>query len=220
MDVFPNKAKVSFGNFSVEYKNNYKIVTNKGYTPVVKYLLWQRGCPKPADADDTTKYAASFEVPLRSVALTSSTYFGALEVMGERAALKLIDDFNVYSSSPCVHEQLDKGSTVLASALWEADLGFYTVPDATSGVKVANKKLNDLKIEASFASCSWDTITEKCVSYKSLPGLVYVADTRETTFYAQGEWIEYHGLFFNRESKVMDVTDMARERWLCHSASK
>jgi len=41
MDVFPNKAKVSFGNFSVEYKNNYKIVTNKGATPVVKYLLWQ-----------------------------------------------------------------------------------------------------------------------------------------------------------------------------------
>jgi len=47
-----------------------------------------------------------------------------------------------------------------------------------------------------------------------------VANTRETTFYAEGEWIEYHAVFFNRELKVMEVTDMARERWLCHSASK
>lgn len=34
-----------------------------------------------------------------------------VQVMGERAALKLINDFNVYSSSPCLHEQVDKGST-------------------------------------------------------------------------------------------------------------
>ena len=52
-------------------------------TSTTNVALWntqQRGCPKPADADDRTKYAASFEVPLRSVALTSSTYFGAMEV--------------------------------------------------------------------------------------------------------------------------------------------
>ena len=39
----------------------------------------------------------------------------------------------------------------------------------------------------------------------------------ETNFYAMGEWIKYHALFFNREKAVQEVTDSSRERWLCHS---
>ena len=86
-DAFPEKARVAFANFAVEYKKTYKIVTNNGATPPLKYLLWQRGCPKPAEADSkngdgSSIYAGVFEVPLRSVAITSATYFGALEVMG------------------------------------------------------------------------------------------------------------------------------------------
>lgn len=46
---------------------------------------------------------------------------------------------------------------------------------------------------------------------------VQVADTVETNFYAMGEWIKYHALFFNREKAVQKVTDSSRERWLCHS---
>lgn len=222
-DAFPEKARVAFANFAVEYKKTYKIVTNKGATPPLKYLLWQRGCPKPSEADSKSGdgspvYAGVFEIPLRSVAITSATYFGALEVMGERAALRLINDFGLYTSLPCVHKQVADKYTLVKTGKWSPSVGYHTVPNATNGVKVPDEDLNALKIEATFAACSLNAATQKCELWStSHPGLVQVADTMETNFYAMGEWIEYHALFFNRETAVQQVTDLSRERWLCHS---
>ena len=217
-DAFPEKTRVAFANFAVEYKKTYKIVTNNGATPPLKYLLWQRGCPKPAEADSkngdgSSIYAGVFEVPLRSVAITSATYFGALEVMGERAALRLINDYGLYTSLPCVHKQVADKYTLVKTGTWALSVGFYNVPNKTSC-----DDLNVLKIEATFSGCQLDAATQKCQLWStSHPGLVQVADTMETNFYAMGEWIEYHALFFNRETAVQQVTDLARERWLCHS---
>ena len=140
-DAFPEKARVAFANFAVEYKKTYKIVTNKGATPPLKYLLWQRGCPKPAEADSkngdgSSVYAGVFEIPLRSVAITSATYFGALEVMGERAALRLINDWGLYTSLPCVHKQVADKYTLVKTGTWDPSVGYHTVPNMTSGVKV------------------------------------------------------------------------------------
>ena len=211
MDVFPEKGKVVFANFAVEYRNTYKIVTNRAAG--VKYLLWQRGCRKPTDEQvgGYNQYAGVFEIPLRSVALTSASYFGAIEVMGERAAVRMVDSFKLYGSSPCMQKQHADGWTVLNNAwpapMWDAESGFYTV--AGDGSKQPDARLNALQIEATFHS----------TSTKAAPGLVQVSDLVENNFYAMGEWIEYHAFFFNREKEVASITDEARLRWQCHSGS-
>jgi hypothetical protein len=81
-------------------------------------------------------HADVFEVPLRSMAITSATYFGALEVMGERAALRLINDYGLYTSLPCVHKQVADKYTLVKTGTWAPSVGFYNVPNKTSGVKV------------------------------------------------------------------------------------
>ena len=154
MDVFPEKAKVFLANFAVEYRNTYKIVTNKAAADL-KYLLWQRGCKKPTEdqVGGYSQYAGVFEIPLRSVALTSASYFGAMEVMGERTAVRMVDSFQLHSSSPCMLKQAADGWTVVNNAfpapLWDADSGFYRTVD---GRKIPDEKLNNLKIEATFHS--------------------------------------------------------------------
>jgi hypothetical protein len=176
-DAFPDKAKVAFAGFAVEYKKTYKIVTNKNTMPELKYLLWQRGCPKPAEAD-STDYSGVFEVPLRSVAVTSSTYFGAFDFMGERTALRLIIDNQLYTNIPCMHKQVADQHTLLRTTKWDAKVGYHVV---TNGVKFPVAELNDLKIEASFSGCFVDDATQKCqikdTSHVSAlhPGLVTVS---------------------------------------------
>ena len=107
--------------------------------------------------------------------------------MGERAALRLINDYGLYTSLPCVHKQVADKYTLVKTGTWALSVGFYNVPNKTSC-----DDLNVLKIEATFSSCQFDAATQKCQLWStSHPGLVQVADTMETNFYAMGEWIEY-----------------------------
>ena len=77
-------------------------MTNKAVTPNKKYVLYQRGCPEPdvADAD------ASFAIPLRSVALSSSTYFPVMHYMGEKPAFRFYTFWRTYSGNACIHKQV------------------------------------------------------------------------------------------------------------------
>lgn len=223
MDVFPEKGMVSFADFSVEYKGTYKIVTNKGSTSPTKYLLWQRGCQKPPEADDKATFKASFEIPLRSIAMDSSTYFSAMEAMGERAALRYYtSSWGLFTSIPCIHKQVDQAWTELgrSTVKWNATRGgYFSKHNETTGETTLDTKLNALGIEATFASCFNDLQTGECTSYLQAPGVVVMADTRESSFYAMSEWVEYIALFFNREKKVGEIADTSRTRWLCHSAN-
>ncbi len=45
VDMFPSKVGGISADFSIEYRNTYKIVTNKVAKTV--YVLYQRGCEKP-----------------------------------------------------------------------------------------------------------------------------------------------------------------------------
>ena len=60
------------------------------------------GSPKP-DVDGATSY---FEIPLRSVALSSSTYFPVLHYMGEKPAIRLYLSGTMYSGNACMHKQV------------------------------------------------------------------------------------------------------------------
>ena len=117
-----------------------------------------------------------------------------------------------------MHKQVSDGYTMRMTGTWDSAVGFYTVPNAATGTKVPVADLNALNIEATFAGCNLDPVTQKCnLGSSAHPGLVQVADTMETSFYAMGEWMLYQAFFFNREKEVQEVTDTSRERWLCHS---
>ena len=56
--------------------------------------------PNVAGADD------AFEIPLRSVALSSSTYFPVMHYMGEKPAVRLYLSNNMYSTNACMQQQV------------------------------------------------------------------------------------------------------------------
>jgi hypothetical protein len=49
---------------------------------------------------------ASFQIPLRSVALSSSTYFPVMHYMGEKPAVRLYLSNNMYSTNACMQKQV------------------------------------------------------------------------------------------------------------------
>lgn len=47
---------------------------------------------------------------------------------------------------------------------------------------------------------------------------VMISSSSEETFYGVGEWAEFFGVFFNKESAVTNLADERRQRWLDQSA--
>lgn len=98
----------------------YKIVENKAANK--KYLLHQRGCTKSTDATVTAlkaeaAYAGEFDIPLKSVAIASTTYFPFMGQIGERPAMRVYDSFTAgHGTTPCMQKQWADGWIKLKSA--------------------------------------------------------------------------------------------------------
>jgi len=131
-DMFPHKIMSVDAQFSVEYRFHYKIVTNK--KAGTKYLLVQRGCTAPTDAEITAELlagvssmkdiTATFTVPLTSVALTSSTYFPVFHYMGEKQAIRLYTSPVMYSHNGCMQKQAADGHTLTNPAAYPYSLAW------------------------------------------------------------------------------------------------
>ncbi|EKX32924.1 hypothetical protein GUITHDRAFT_166586, partial [Guillardia theta CCMP2712] len=208
VDQFPDKVAPLFAKYGITYKNTYKIVENKVLNK--KYVLYQRGCSRPAAADGQD-IDGVFEIPLSKVYMSSSTYFGFMELMGERSSMRIIN--GLYSSSPCLHRQVSDGWTKNAPFTnWcSSTLGYCDLKDTdnnatTPNVQVPNEALNALKIEGSF-----------CTTGLVCKNPIMVSDISENNFYAAGEWIEYFSVFFNREAIVGQFADTTRQRWVTSS---
>ena len=98
----------------------YKIVENKAANK--KYLLHQRGCTKSTD-DTVTKlktkaaYAGEFDIPLKSVAVASTTYFPFMEQIGERPAMRVYSGWTAgHGTTPCMQKQWADGWIKMSSA--------------------------------------------------------------------------------------------------------
>lgn len=146
--------------FSVEYKNNYKIVKNSKAN--VTYVLTQCGTPAPSPAgfSNTTVF---FEVPLKNVASITTTSVAYLEMLGERVAIKAVDTEGLVSS-PCVQLGLeqneiigleDKNATLRAQQLNAVDLIFdsYLSDPSSANKTVITNEVNDpgpLNVSCSF----------------------------------------------------------------------
>jgi iron complex transport system substrate-binding protein len=94
--------------FSVEYFDNYKVVKIispfEKTTDTTKYILVQRGTTIP----DVLKNSALIEIPIRSLALTSSMHIGLLSYLNSEHVLTGLSSLQ-YVFSPKVIAMIDSG---------------------------------------------------------------------------------------------------------------
>ena len=129
VDYFPEKTAISHADgFTVEYFNNYKVVTVAapwlGAEDSATYLLVQCGTPSPEGFDD----AVTIEVPINSFVSMSTTYLPYLDAFGKLDTLVGVDS-GAFAYNPNVREMLNagnlaelgSGSTVNVEAALELD---------------------------------------------------------------------------------------------------
>mmetsp|Transcript_11626 Transcript_11626/g.18530 ORF Transcript_11626/g.18530 Transcript_11626/m.18530 type:complete len:576 (+) Transcript_11626:120-1847(+) len=235
-DMFPTKVKDVLAQFMVEYKDSYKIVTNK--VAGTKYVLVQRGCEAPTGIAGVT---ATFTIPLTVVAASSSTYFPVFHYMGEKQAIRLYTTDVMYSFNGCMQKQAAAGYTLLDSTGYDASheggnfvthTAYEARPTDDAGCKnctctgttMTNTSGRVGCAGTSNCTCSRDSTLNPTLNalgiqatfgtgFSSYKNAVRISDTTEESFYTVGEWIEYIAVFFNKEKEVIDLADLSRERW-------
>ena len=188
-DYFPKKANINYATgFSVEYQNNYKLVTVKNPYPdaktSLKYVLVQCGTPAP----EGFKQDRVITVPVNTVASLSTTHLPHL------AKLELVDKLIGVSNlkivnTPEVVEQIKAGKI--------AELGNNNV------------NLEQLLDQAPDLVTTYGTGNLQTDSHPKLleAGLKVAinAEYMENTPLGRSEWLKFTALFFNQEEKAEQV---------------
>lgn len=119
--------------FKVDYKLNYKVVTNTANGGNKEYVLYQCGTPMP----DRTRFSNTtvfVEIPVKNAATIATTSLAYIELLGRRSALRAVDTENLITS-PCIQYDLeqkkivpleDKNLTLRAEQFRAADVVFST----------------------------------------------------------------------------------------------
>lgn len=191
VDYFPEKVTITDAvNFSVEYHNNYKVVTVtnafNGADPFT-YVLVQCGTPAP-DADDFPAGTQFIEVSAGSIIAMSTTQLPHLTELGLVDKLVGLDSF-LYVNSPQVRELIKNGKLVEVGSGAEVnvELVLETDPDIvmTFGFNPTSDA-HPVLIEAGvFTALN--------------------AEWRERTPLGRAEWIKYTALFYNQEAKAEEI---------------
>ena len=179
--------------WEVQYEDDYKIVKNTKTGDV--HILHQCGLDPPSN-EDLPAYAKDgtmVEVPLTKIATTSTTYLAFLEMLGERKALKSYQSSFQYVSSPCLRK-MHRDGMIEEKDAW-ADPP--KLPD-----------LEALGVQATFAS-SWGMDEHNAVL------LTDTAEQQPNAVLKTAEYVEYVGLYFNREKEAAAAIEHIVANWLC-----
>ncbi|MDQ3536888.1 MAG: ABC transporter substrate-binding protein [Bacteroidota bacterium] len=192
-----NQLKVEFAKgFSVEYSDNYKMVTVhepwKGAPNPYKYLLVPEGNTIPEHDKDIQVV----KVPIRSIACLSTTHIPFLEMLEEHKTLTGFATTD-YISSPEVRKMIDQGMV--------RDLG----PDGSINLEV----LADLSPEAimAFGTGTNSGLFNK-VNQMGIP-VILNADYLESSALGRAEWIKFTSLFFNKEAEADSIFNSIRNNY-------
>jgi len=184
MDYFPEKVEVTHAeNFTVEYFNNYKLVTvisSLGET--IEYALVQCGTPTPDDLSDDTSV---IEVPVDNAITLSTTHTVHMVELGLLDQLVGMDSF-LYISSPDVRELIEENALVEVAPNFELNLEILL--EAEPGI-VTSGDFNPDQI----------TLLQDA-------GLNVALNTEylETSALGSAEWLKYTALFFNAEGAASE----------------
>ncbi|MGK7950005.1 MAG: ABC transporter substrate-binding protein [Xenococcaceae cyanobacterium] len=188
-DYFPKKVSIDRATgFSVEYQNNYKVVTVKNPWRQAKtgfqYVLVQCGTPAP----EGFKQDQIITVPVNTVASLSTTHLPHL------AKLELVDKLVGVSNLKLVNTP--------------------EVVEQIKANKIAELGNNNVNVErllelAPDLVTTYGTGNSQTDSYPKLleVGLKVAinAEYMENTPLGRSEWLKFTALFFNREEKAQKV---------------
>ena len=185
IDYFPEKITLTHTDgFSVEYFNNYKVVTvvtpYPGATESMQYALVQCGTPAPEGFLDEQ----IIEVPVQTVVTMSTTYLPFLDELGLLDRLVGLDDAT-YVSNPTVLKMAEEGKLTM--------LGYG------SGVNVEQALELSPDLILTYGSGAPDYDAHPVLIEAGLKTVVN-AEWLETSPLARAEWGKFIAVFFNKEA--------------------
>ncbi len=185
VDYFPEKAAVnSSEGFTIDYFNNYKVVTVKSPYPgaevAATYVLVQCGTPAPAGYKD----AIIIEVPVNRFVAMSTTYLPHLPTLNAVDKLVGLDSL-AFASTEAVRARIDAGDI--------AEVGF--------GAGVNVEQVLDLEPDMvmTYASGSADFDAQPKLEEVGIT-VVVNSDYLDTSPLGQAEWVKFLAAFFNQEA--------------------
>ena len=185
LDYFPEKTALTHTDgFSVEYFNNYKVVTvvtpYPGATESMQYVLVQCGTPAPEGFLDEQ----IIEVPVQTIVTMSTTYLPFLDELGLLDRLVGLDDAT-YVSNPTVLKMAEEGKLTM--------LGYG------SGVNVEQALELSPDLILTYGSGAPDYDAHPVLIEAGLKTVVN-AEWLETSPLARAEWGKFIAVFFNKEA--------------------
>src|SRR4051812_6925511 len=185
VDYFPEKIKLTHTNgFTIEYHNNYKVVTVKtpwqGAKEPLQYALVQCGTPAPAEF----KQEQIIEVPVKRFVSMSTTYLPFLDELGLLDRLVGLDDAT-YVNNEKVAKLAADGKLKM--------IGF--------GAKVNVEQALDLNPDLimTYAMGEADSDAHPKLIEAGLK-VVVNAEWLDTSPLGRAEWGKFLAVFFNREA--------------------
>lgn len=199
VDYFPAKVEIEYAeNFSVEYFNNYKVVTMlpwPGAEAPQTYVLVQCGTPAPEGFEE----AVTVEVPVQRFVGMTTTLLPHLESQGVLDRLIGVDT-TLFTSNETVLEMAAAGDVV-------------EIGGGGSGGDINMELLLSLEPDLVMAQefFAGGTTLEQLKN----AGITAVlnGDYADTSPLGQAEWGKYVALFFNTEAAATEVFDGVAERY-------
>ena len=184
--------------FSVEYHNNYKVVTvNKPWrdaNTTFTYILVQRGTPVPDDIGD----AQVIEIPVRRVASLATTHLPYLDLLEDLDSLIAIGNAQ-YINTPGVAARLQNGS----------------IQAVGNGPDVNIEKLLNLNPDmiTTFAMGSSSKDDYQQLMQKGFKVVIF-SDFMEESPLGRAEWVKFIALFYNQEEEAEKIFAGIEERYV------
>lgn len=197
-DYFPEKSQILYAQgFQVEYHKNYKVITVKNpwrdAKQTFQYVLVQCGTPVPTGFEQVQV----IEVPVRRVAMLSTTHLGHLESLKLLNTLVGMSDPKL-SYSPAVQDYVQRNN----------------IPKIGTNASLNIEKVLDL---APDLITTYGTGDPKNDSHPKLleAGLKVAinAEYMESTPLGQAEWLKFTALFFNQESAANQRISAMAQRY-------
>ncbi len=197
-DYFPEKSQILYAQgFQVEYHKNYKVVTVKNpwrdAKQTFQYVLVQCGTPVPAGFEQVQ----IVEVPVRRVAMLSTTHLGHLESLKLLNTLVGMSDPKL-SYSPTVQDYIRRSN----------------IPKIGTNASLNIERVLDLSPDL---ITTYGTGNPKNDSHPKLleAGLKVAinAEYMESTPLGQAEWLKFTALFFNQENAANQRISAMAQRY-------
>ena len=197
-DYFPDKAQLGFAkNFSVEYRNFYKVVTVRRPADggaEEKYVLLQCGSPPPALEGELSQ-APVITVPIQSLFSAASAHMPLLVELDHVDVLAGVAQARYLTTEPIL-ERIRQGHVTE-----------YAANDVIDTELVILKAPSILMSNGGYPE-AYNTLRRAGIS------VVTSVEWQEPTALARAEWMKFMALFLNEERKANEKFDAIRDRYM------